>query len=57
LVDSADYARARQASQVLDELTPQLDAVVARFEQRVQPKVNAFNEAVRAAGLGSLVGR
>ena len=54
-VDSADYAPARQSMQVLDGLTPKLEAAFARFDREVQPKVNAFNDAVRAAGLAALI--
>jgi len=54
-VDSADYAPEQQARDVLAELTPRIEAALARFENDVLPKVHAFDDAVRGAGLGALV--
>ena len=50
-VDSADYAPARQARDVFDDLTSRLDAAVARFDREVMPRVDAFNTVIREAGL------
>ena len=53
-VDSADYAPPRQAIEVFDQLSAQLNGHVERVETDLGAKVAAFNEAIRGLGLGAL---
>ncbi len=53
-VDSADYAPPRQALEVFDQLSAQLDSHVERVETDLGEKVGAFNETIRGLGLGAL---
>ena len=53
-VDSADYAPPRQALEVFEQLSAQLDGHVERVNTELGGKVAAFNETIRGLGLGAL---
>ncbi|MCY4020245.1 MAG: glycosyl hydrolase [Chloroflexi bacterium] len=53
-VDSADYAPPRQALEVFEQLSAQLDGHVERVNTDLGGKVAAFNETIRGLGLGAL---
>jgi len=53
-VDSADYAPPRQAVEVFEQLSAQLDGHIERVNTDLGEKVAAFNETIRGLGLGAL---
>ena len=53
-VDSADYAPPRQAVEVFQQLSAELDDHVERVRTVLSEKVAAFNETIRELGLGAL---
>ncbi len=53
-VDSADYAPPRQAIEVFQQLSAELDDHVERVRTVLGEKVAAFNETIRELGLGAL---
>jgi hypothetical protein len=49
---SADDFRAQ--FEMLQAILDRIGVAVARFERQVAPKVDAFNQAIREAGLGAV---